>query len=257
MIRLTKSVIRQRGGRAATTCGRQFFANARFREISPTREYPENGAQVDRTACGSGPGVGGFVEMSLDTFAKMFRRPFQFKEFLDQTWMIARVSLVPTLLVAIPFTVLVAFTLNILLREIGAADLSGAGTAFGTITQLGPVVTVLVVAGAGATAICADLGARTIREEIDAMRVLGIDPIQRLVVPRVLASTFVALLLNGLVCAIGLAGGYVFSVFLQGVNPGSFINGLTVLTGLASWCSPRSRRCCSVSWPAWSGATAV
>ncbi len=64
-------------------------------------------------------------------------------------------------------------------------------------------MTVLVVAGAGATAICADLGARTIREEIDAMRVLGIDPIQRLVVPRVLASTFVALLLNGLVCLIG------------------------------------------------------
>jgi phospholipid/cholesterol/gamma-HCH transport system permease protein len=176
--------------------------------------------------------VGGFVEMSLATFRAMFRRPFQYREFLDQTWMIARVSLVPTLLVAIPFTVLVAFTLNILLREIGAADLSGAGTAFGTITQLGPVVTVLVVAGAGATAICADLGARTIREEIDAMRVLGIDPIQRLVVPRALASTFVALLLNGLVCAIGLVGGYVFSVFLQGVNPGAFINGLTVLTGL-------------------------
>src|ERR1700704_201472 len=177
-------------------------------------------------------GVGGVVEMSLDTFVKIFRRPFQFREFLDQTWMIARVSLIPTLLVAIPFTVLVAFTLNILLREIGAADLSGAGTAFGTITQLGPVVTVLVVAGAGATAICADLGARTIREEIDAMRVLGIDPIQRLVVPRVLASTFVALLLNGLVCLIGLSGGYVFSVFLQGVNPGAFINGLTILTGL-------------------------
>lgn len=177
-------------------------------------------------------GVGGFFEMSMDTARAAFRRPFQFREFLDQTWMVARVSLVPTLLVSIPFTVLVAFTLNILLREIGAADLSGAGTAFGTITQLGPVVTVLVVAGAGATAICADLGARTIREEIDAMRVLGIDPIQRLVVPRVLASTLVALLLNGLVCAIGLSGGYAFSVFLQGVNPGAFINGLTVLTGL-------------------------
>ncbi|MBW8711306.1 MAG: ABC transporter permease, partial [Mycobacterium sp.] len=132
--------------------------------------------------------VGGFVEMSLDTFVKTFRRPFQFREFLDQTWMIARVSILPTLLISIPFTVLVAFTLNILLREIGAADLSGSGTAFGTVTQLGPVSTVLVVAGAGATAICADLGARTIREEIDAMRVLGIDPIQRLVVPRVLAS---------------------------------------------------------------------
>ena len=92
--------------------------------------------------------VGGFFEMMIDTGRAAFRRPFQFREFLDQTWMIARVSLVPTLLVSIPFTVLVAFTLNILLREIGAADLSGAGTAFGTITQLGPVVTVLVVAGA-------------------------------------------------------------------------------------------------------------
>ena len=67
-------------------------------------------------------------------------------------------SMVPTLLVAIPFTVLVSFTLNILLREIGAQDLSGAGAALGTITQIGPIVTVLIVAGAGATAICADLG---------------------------------------------------------------------------------------------------
>ncbi len=65
--------------------------------------------------------------------------------------------MVPTLLVAIPFTVLVSFTLNILLREIGAQDLSGAGAALGTITQIGPIVTVLIVAGAGATAICADL----------------------------------------------------------------------------------------------------
>ena len=176
--------------------------------------------------------VGGFFEMALDTFTKMWRRPFQFRETVECSWAIARVSMVPTLLVAIPFTVLVSFTLNILLREIGAQDLSGAGAALGTITQIGPIVTVLIVAGAGATAICADLGARTIREEIDAMRVLGIDPIQRLVVPRVLASTFVAVLLNNLVCAIGISGGYVFSVFLQGVNPGSFINGLTVLTGL-------------------------
>ena len=148
-----------------------------------------------------------------------------------QAWFVARVSLVPTVLVAIPFTVLVSFTLNILLREIGAADLSGAGAALGAVTQVGPMVTVLIVAGAGATAICADLAARTIREEIDAMRVLGINPIHRLVVPRVLASTVVALLLNGLVCTIGILGGFVFSVFLQDVNPGAFINGITLLTG--------------------------
>jgi phospholipid/cholesterol/gamma-HCH transport system permease protein len=176
--------------------------------------------------------VGGFFDFSADTAASTLRRPFQHREFIDQAWFIARVSIIPTVLVAIPFTVLVSFTINILLREIGAADLSGAGTALGAVTQVGPIVTVLIVAGAGATAICADLAARTIREEIDAMEVLGINAVQRLVVPRVLASTLVALLLNGLVCTIGIVGGFVFSVFLQQVNPGAFVNGITLLTGI-------------------------
>ncbi|GAC57889.1 YrbE family protein [Gordonia hirsuta DSM 44140 = NBRC 16056] len=176
--------------------------------------------------------IGDFVALAADSARELFRRPFQFRETVEQSWAIARVSLVPTLLVAIPFTVLVSFTLNILLREIGAQDLSGAGAALGTITQIGPIVTVLIVAGAGATAICADLGARTIREEIDAMEVLGINPVHRLVVPRVLASTGVAFLLNGLVCTIGIAGGFVFSVYLQDVDAGSFISSLTLLTGL-------------------------
>ena len=175
--------------------------------------------------------VGGFFTVSWDTLRYIFTKPFQWREFIEQAWFLAKVSTLPAVLVAIPFTVLVSFTLNILLREIGAADLSGAGAALGAVTQVGPIVTVLIVAGAGATAICADLGSRTIREEIDAMRVLGIDPIERLAVPRVLASMFVAIMLNGLVCTIGLVGGYVFSVFLQGVNPGAFVNGITLLTG--------------------------
>ena len=144
----------------------------------------------------------------------------------------ARVAIAPTLLVAIPFTVLVSFTLNILLRELGAADLSGAGAAFGAVTQIGPLVTVLIVAGSGATAMCADLGSRTIREEIDAMEVLGINPVQRLVTPRMLAAGLVALLLNSLVVIIGIVGGYIFSVFVQDVNPGAFAAGITLLTGV-------------------------
>ena len=64
------------------------------------------------------------------------------------------------------------------------------------MNQIGPIVTVLVVSGAGATAMCADLGARTIRDELDALRVMGINPIQALVVPRVLAATTVALALE-------------------------------------------------------------
>lgn len=176
--------------------------------------------------------VGVFFATALDTFVAAFRRPFALREFLTQTWMVARVSLLPTILLAIPFTTLVVFITNVLLQDLGAADFSGSGAALGTVNQIGPVVTVLVVAGAGATAMCADLGARTIREELDAMRVMGIDPIQSLVVPRVLAGTLVALMLSALVTMVGLTGSFTFSVFIQHVTPGAWVGGLTLLVGL-------------------------
>jgi len=166
------------------------------------------------------------------TARALFLPPFQWRETLQQGWFITSVALVPTIAVAIPLTVLLVFTLNILLAQFGAADVSGAGAGIAAVTQLGPLVTVLVVAGAGSTAICADLGARTIREEIDAMEVLGIDPIHRLVVPRVIAATVVALLLNALVIVIGLFGGFLFGVYLQNVSGGAYLSTLTLLTGL-------------------------
>jgi phospholipid/cholesterol/gamma-HCH transport system permease protein len=175
--------------------------------------------------------VGGFFKMSVLTGKALLTRPFQWKEFVLQSWFLVRVAFLPTLAVSIPLTVLIIFTLNILLSEFGAADVSGAGAALGAVTQLGPLVTVLVVAGAGSTAICADLGARTVREEIDALEVLGIDPIERLVVPRVVASTFVAFMLNGAVITIGLVGGFFFGVYVQNVSAGSYVSTLTLLTG--------------------------
>ncbi|OBH63389.1 ABC transporter permease [Mycobacterium colombiense] len=176
--------------------------------------------------------VGGFFRMCVLTGRALFRWPFQYREFIQQCWFIMRVAFLPTIMVSIPLTVLLIFTLNVLLAQFGAADLSGAGAAIGAVTQLGPLTTVLVVAGAGSTAICADLGARTIREEIDAMEVLGIDPIHRLVVPRVVAATLVATLLNGLVITVGLVGGYLFGVYLQNVSGGAYLATLTTITGL-------------------------
>lgn len=176
--------------------------------------------------------VGGFFRMCVLTGKALFHWPFQWREFVQQCWFLMRVSLLPVIAVSIPLTVLLIFTLNVLLAQFGAADLSGAGAAIGAVTQLGPQVTVLVLAGAGSTAICADLGARTIREEIDAMEVLGIDPIHRLVVPRVIAATLVATLLNGLVITVGLVGGYLFGVYLQNVSGGAYLSTLTTITGL-------------------------
>lgn len=177
-------------------------------------------------------GLGGFFAMSLDTLVAAFGSRFATKEFIEQTWFVARVSAVPGCVMAFAFNVLVAFMFNVLLLEIGAADISGAGSALAVISQTGPITTTLVLGGAAATAMCADLGSRTIREEIDAMRVMGIDPIQRLVVPRVAAIALNGVLLYTLVCVTCLITGYSFSVFFQEVTPGSFAASLTLLTGL-------------------------
>jgi phospholipid/cholesterol/gamma-HCH transport system permease protein len=175
--------------------------------------------------------VGGLFAMSLDTAQGLFRRPFQWREAILQMWFIIRVSIIPTLLVMLGFTLLVIFEVNLLLKDLGALDLAGGIAGIASIQQIGPFVTVVVVAGAGGTAICADLGARTIREEIDAMMVLGIDPIQRLVVPRVVAMVVVAQVLNFIIGAGGLIGGYFFSVYLQGATPGAYVDSVPLFTG--------------------------
>ena len=181
---------------------------------------------------GSLNAVGGFFRMCVLTAKATTKWPFEWREFILQSWFLLRVAFLPTVAVAIPTDRAHHLHLNILLVEFGAADISGAGAALAAVTQLGPMVTVLVVAGAGSTAICADLGARTIREEIDALEVLGIDPIHRLVVPRVVASTFVAVLLNGAVITIGLVGGFIFGVYLQNISAGAYVSTLTLVTGL-------------------------
>ena len=99
-----------------------------------------------------------FFALALDTLVSIPRRPFAWREFLIQSWFVARVSVLPTLLLSIPFTVLAVFTLNILLIEFGAADYSGSGAAFGAVTQIGPLVTVLVVAGAAICSCSRDSG---------------------------------------------------------------------------------------------------
>lgn len=176
--------------------------------------------------------VGGFARMTALSAKALFSRPWEWRELIAQCWFLMSVTILPTVMAAIPLTVLLTFTLNVLLAEFGAADVSGAGAALGAVTQLGPLTTVLVIAGAGSTAICADLGARTIREEIDALEVMGIDPIRRLVLPRVLAATIVASLLNSLVIIVGLVGGFIFSVYLQHVSAGAYLSTLTLVTGL-------------------------
>lgn len=175
--------------------------------------------------------VGSFIETAALTLRAMVSPPFQTREFIDQTRFILRVSIAPALFLVVPYLGVVLFLLNQLLGEIGALDLSGAAAGLVVLTNAAPVAAVLVVSGAGATAIAADLGARVIREEIDAMSVLGVDPIHRLVVPRVLALTLVSTCLAMLLTVVGIVAGYVISVALQGASPGQFVANITLLAG--------------------------
>ncbi|WP_372341515.1 MlaE family ABC transporter permease [Nocardia sp. CC216A] len=176
--------------------------------------------------------VGNIFVLSNDVLRKTFKRPFQFREFIEQSWFVASVSILPSALVAIPFGAVVALQTGSLIKQLGAESFTGATSVLATVQQAAPVVTALIIAGAAGSAVAADLGSRTIREEIDAMEVLGIDPIQRLVVPRVLAMMLVALLLNGLVSVVGIAGGYFYNVLLQGGTPGAYLASFSALAQL-------------------------
>lgn len=102
----------------------------------------------------------------------------------------------------------------------------------GIVQQAAPIATVGIVAGAAGTAVAADLGARRIREELDALEVLGISVIQRLAVPRVLAIAFIAMLLNGVATMVGVMGGYGFNVLVQGGSPGAYLHAFAALAQL-------------------------
>jgi phospholipid/cholesterol/gamma-HCH transport system permease protein len=103
----------------------------------------------------------------------------------------------------------------------GALDRLGGFFVLAAIRQIGPVVTAVVVAGIAGTAITADLGARKIREELDALQVLGVDPIKNLVVPRFLALMVVTGLLDIFAVVFGLTAG-ITTELLYGQPLGGF-----------------------------------
>jgi phospholipid/cholesterol/gamma-HCH transport system permease protein len=176
--------------------------------------------------------AGSLFALFLDVGRMTFKRPFQGREFIQQSWFIASVTILPTMLVSIPFGAVIALQLGTLARQIGAQSFTGAASVLAIIREASPIVVALLIAGAGGSAICADLGSRKIRDELDAMEVLGISPVQRLVVPRVLACVLVSVALNGLVCVVGVAGGYFFNVILQGGTPGAYLASFSALAQL-------------------------
>ncbi|OBJ42490.1 ABC transporter permease [Mycolicibacterium mucogenicum] len=149
-----------------------------------------------------------------------FRLPV--REFLWQAWVLLKVTATPAVLMAVPIGGIVTVVTSGLVAEVGATALLGAASGVGVLRQGAPVTAGLLMGGAAASAIASDFGARAIREELDAMRVLGVDPVRRLVVPRFLALMTIAPILTLVIIASGTASAFLLSVTVSGVAPGSF-----------------------------------
>lgn len=140
---------------------------------------------------------------------------FPFAEFIRQAAFMASASALPTMFVAIPIGVTLSIQFGLLAGQVGATSLAGAASGLAVIKQGAPMVAALLMASAAGSAVCADLGSRKIRDEIDALEVMGISVVRRLVVPRFAAAILVGLALTGLVCFVGFLSGYLFNTFVM------------------------------------------
>ncbi|EFQ83006.1 hypothetical protein HMPREF0063_12215 [Aeromicrobium marinum DSM 15272] len=164
-------------------------------------------------------GIGALRYIATD----IVTRKFSWKEFYDQAWFMTRVAFLPTVLVAIPFGIIIAIQVGAVAQQIGAVSFTGAVNGIGILRQAAPLVTSLLMAGAVGSAICAQLGAQTVREEVDAMKVMGLNPVQRIVAPRVAAAMVVGALLNVFVAATAMVTGYLINVGGGAVSSGAYL----------------------------------
>ncbi|HEX3041911.1 MAG TPA: ABC transporter permease [Solirubrobacterales bacterium] len=183
--------------------------------------------------------VGVMMILTVKTLISAVRAPYPYgEELVWQLLFVLKLSWFPLLVST--------FALNL-----GAPGLQAAGilSLFGALDRLGgffvviavrwiaPLVTAVVVAGVAGTAITADLGARKIREELDALQVLGVDPVKNLVVPRFLALMIITGLLDIFAIVMGLFAGIAAELLYHQSLGGFFATLFTNATITDLWSS--------------------
>lgn len=149
---------------------------------------------------------------------------FQWAEFVRQAAFMAGTAVMPTVLVALPIGVTLSIQFALLAGQVGATSLAGAASGLAVVRQAASLVAAMLLASAVGSAMTADLGYRTMREETAAMEVMGVSVVRRLVVPRFAAAIVIGIALTGVVCFVGFLASYLFNVFVQGGAPGSFVS---------------------------------
>jgi phospholipid/cholesterol/gamma-HCH transport system permease protein len=160
--------------------------------------------------------VGDMMILTGKTIVSAIRPPYPYGgEFVQQFLFALRLCWFPLMISTIAFGYAApGLQASNFLTLFGANDRLGGFFVLASIREFAPFVTAIVLAGVAGTAITADLGARKIREELDALQVLGVDPVKNLVVPRFLALMLVTGMFDVFAVLFGIFGGLV----ANGVN---------------------------------------
>ena len=157
------------------------------------------------------------------TLVSAIRPPYPYgNEFVSQFLFALRLGWFPMIVTSValaygPSGIQAANFLNLF----GALDRLGGFFVLASIREFAPLITAIIVAGVAGTAITADLGARKIREELDALQVLGVDPVKNLVVPRFLSLMLVTGLFDIYALLFGIFGG-ILATLVNGAPLGPF-----------------------------------
>jgi phospholipid/cholesterol/gamma-HCH transport system permease protein len=168
--------------------------------------------------------LGQFVVFLLGAVFYMFVPPYKPRLWIRQIRIIGADSLFLIILIG-------GFTGMVLglqgyntLRRFGSEGALGAVVALVLVRELGPVLAALMIAARAGSAMAAELGSMQSTEQIDALTVMAINPVQYLVSPRVLAGVISFPLLTSIFDVIGIWGGYMIGVGLMGAPSGAYFN---------------------------------
>jgi phospholipid/cholesterol/gamma-HCH transport system permease protein len=180
--------------------------------------------------------------LTAKSFISLFRRPFYLRDTLTQMDSIG-VGSVPVVLLTGFFTgaVLTLQTAKTL-TTFGAVGFTGTAVGLSLVRELGPVLASLMVAGRSGSGMASELGSMVVTEQVNAMRALGTDPIKKLVVPRVIATTTMMPILTIVADTLGVIGGLVIARFSLHVSANQYLssvwNGLNFVDVLGGLIKP-------------------
>ena len=153
-----------------------------------------------------------FLFLAGRSFLNILKRPHYYDDVFLQMDIIGWGSLPIVILIGAFSGAIIALQMARALNQYGASSEVGTIVSLTLVRELGPVLTAVMVAGRNASAIASELGSMKVTEQIDAMRALGTDPIQKLVTPRLIATTLMLPCLTVIADVIGLIGAYLIAV---------------------------------------------